>query len=134
MAATAAEIARLRRMVAEPSTTTYDDASIEDYIERNPVEDSEGYQPDDTGWTATYDLHAAAAEIWEEKAAALADHMDFNADGGSFNASQLHENAMRQAVFHRARARVTSIEHSTYPTLTDVKQDDEEYANIVGDS
>ena len=37
----------------------------------------------------TYDLYAAAADIWRQKAAHVADRFDFTADGASFKASQL---------------------------------------------
>lgn len=44
----------------------------------------------------SYDLYAAAAEIWRQKAATVADRFDFNADGAAFQASQLmkHYQAM----------------------------------------
>ncbi len=37
----------------------------------------------------TYDVYAAAADIWRQKAAHVADRFDFSADGASFKASQL---------------------------------------------
>ena len=37
----------------------------------------------------SYDVYAAAAEVWRMKAAAVADRFDFTADGASFKASQL---------------------------------------------
>lgn len=37
----------------------------------------------------SYDLYAAAADIWRQKAAHVADRFDFTADGASFKASQL---------------------------------------------
>ena len=37
----------------------------------------------------TYDLYGAAADIWRQKAAHVADRFDFSADGASFKASQL---------------------------------------------
>ncbi len=48
-----------------------------------------------TGGTAyyltgrSYDVYAAAAEVWRMKAAAVASRFDFTADGASFKASQL---------------------------------------------
>ena len=43
----AADLARLRRMTAEPNTTTYSDVLLTDAIERYPVMDSDGNWPDD---------------------------------------------------------------------------------------
>ena len=45
MAATAAQIERLRRMVDEPDDTTYSDEAIKDYIEEYPLVDARGKEP-----------------------------------------------------------------------------------------
>jgi hypothetical protein len=116
MTATAEQIARVRRMVAEPTEATYNDASIAGYIERYPLLDERGQAPytwdastipptktANTAWIATYDLHAAAAEIWGEKAASQAGLFDHEADGGSFKRSQAYEHAMGQQRYHNAR-------------------------------
>jgi hypothetical protein len=103
MSASVAQIAQLRRMTAESGVETYDDDAMADYIEAYPLLDAEGRAPDDDDWDATYDLHAAAADIWEEKAAAFAEEYDFSADGASYHLSQRYEQMMRQARFHRSR-------------------------------
>lgn len=102
-------------MVAEPDDTTYDDAAITTYIESYPHIDEQGELPytldsstppaqeANTSWIPTYDLHAAAADIWEEKAAAVAHKYDFSADGGNYSASNQYEQYMKQARNHRAR-------------------------------
>ncbi|MCK4816582.1 hypothetical protein KA005_12505, partial [bacterium] len=53
MAATAAMAAQLRRMVDEPTEGTYDDALIDDYIERYPLIDVLGTDPQDVDFTTT---------------------------------------------------------------------------------
>jgi hypothetical protein len=116
VSATAAQIARLRRMVAESTTTTYTDDDIAEAIERYPLIDERGLAPyawdtsttpphqDATdGWIPTYDLNAAAADIWEEKAATIAGFYDFSADGQSFSRSQAVTQAMQQAARYRSR-------------------------------
>jgi hypothetical protein len=121
MAATAAQKAQLRRMIAESTATTYTDAMLATYIETYPVTDARGEYPwvestttpgtleanDD--WTATYDLNAAAADLWAEKAASVAAQFDFNADGGSFNRSQKYQFAMAQSRYYRARRAAKTI-------------------------
>ena len=62
-----------------------------------------------SAWTATYDLNSAAAEIWLEKAAALATAYDFTADGGSFSRSQMITQAQNMAAYYRARRAARSI-------------------------
>lgn len=116
MSATAAQIAKLRRLVNEPDDTTYDDDALTDYIEAHPLLDERGEEPytwdtstepptqdanDD--WIPTYDLRVAAADIWEEKAAAVAVDFDFRADGGQYSRSQVYEQYMKQARYHRSR-------------------------------
>jgi hypothetical protein len=123
MAATAAMITRLRRWVAEPTEDTYTDEILSDIIERYPVLDDDGYGPDDDDWTATYDLHAAAAEVWEEKAASLVGNYDFSADGSSFHRSQAYDQAMLQVRHHRARRRVNTITLQPEPR-PEVNEDD----------
>ncbi len=116
MAATAEQIARLRRMVAEPTTTTYSDVAIQAAIERYPLTDANGVdwwewdyttspptQSVNDDWVPTYDLNAAAEEIWTEKAAAIAARHDFSADGASYSRSQAYAHYTRQASIYRSR-------------------------------
>ena len=116
MTATAVQIATVRRMVRELDDTTYDDDAIQTFIETYPVLDERGEVPYtwDTStspptrdanedWIPTYDLHAAAADVWEEKAAVVSQDFDFKADGGQFSRSQVYEQFMKSARYHRAR-------------------------------
>ncbi len=127
---TADMLARLRRMVNEPTTTPYTDDALAYYLQLHPVTDSNGIDINEndwmlyldfansetsyadlvsTGalpsWTPTWDMHAAAADIWEEKAAAVQSYYNFSADGGNYSQSQLYENAMDQVRYHLARRR-----------------------------
>jgi hypothetical protein len=114
MAATAAQIAQLRRMVAEPTTATYSDAILTTYIETYPHIDQFGESPLDAygeanaDWTATYDLAAAAADVWQEKAGAVASKFDFAANGGQYTQSQQYEQMMKQVRYYRARRMPTT--------------------------
>lgn len=109
MAATPTDIARLRRMVDEPTTTTYSDLLLASYLEAWPLTDKNGLNVDDgASWIEAYDLHAAAADIWEEKAGAYASKHDFQADGASYSSSQMYQNAMNAAKRHRAEQKAIS--------------------------
>ena len=115
MTATAAQIADVRRMTAEPSIDTYSDALVADFIERYPHIDEQGEEPftlssdtppvheDNDDWMPTYDLHAAAGDIWEEKAANVAHRVDFAADGGNYSMSNQYLQYMAMARNHRSR-------------------------------
>ena len=137
MTATAAMIAQVRRMVNEPTTSPYDDDDIQTYIEAYPLFDERGQEPYtfDTSttppsqdanedWIATYDLHAAAADIWEEKAAGVADKFDFQADGGNYSVSQKYAMYMRQAKHHRARRSIRTITLIPWAKSVDDDPDD----------
>jgi hypothetical protein len=103
-------------MVAEPTTTTYSDAALTAYIEAYPLLDERGEAPYtwdastaiptqvvNPAWVPTYDLHAAAGDIWEEKAGAVTGEVDFSADGASVSRSQGFDQCVRQAAMHRSR-------------------------------
>ena len=139
MAATAAMAARLRRMVDEATEATYTDEVIDDYIESYPLIDQLGTDPfeidyDTTPptiseldeWIPTYDLHAAAAEIWEEKAAAIADEFTFSADGGSYSRSKKYEQYMAHSRSHRSRRSAKSIELLVEPRLIREEESNED--------
>lgn len=131
MTATAAQIATVRRMVAEPTTTTYSDVLVTAFIEKYPLMDERGENPytfdtstepptkeANDNWIATYDLHAAAADIWEEKAANWANKYNFSADGGNYSRSQAYEMAMKSARYHRSRRAPTTRRSFASPKET----------------
>lgn len=131
MTATAAQIAQVRRMANEPTDANgYTDALIQGYIEAYPLVDENGETPrvpdEQTGdmeenpdWTATYDLHAAAADVWDEKAAVYAGDYDFTADGATLNRSQAYQQMMNSARYHRSRRSPKTIEQ--YPDKSTVR-------------
>lgn len=132
MSATAAQVAQLRRMVNESDDTTYSDDALETYIETYPLIDERGEQPytwdtstqpptqdENEDWIATYDLHAAAADIWEEKAAVVAGDFNFSADGGNYSRSQVYEQFMKQARYHRSKRSPRTVTLHKWPDEDD---------------
>lgn len=128
MTATATMIARVRRLVNEPETTTYTDDDISAIIETYPLDDERGEEPytwdnstepptkdANDNWIVTYDLNEAAADIWEEKAALVAQDYDFKADGGGYTRSQVYDQFMKLADHYRSRRSVTTISQEAYP-------------------
>lgn len=108
-------ILALRRMVAEPTQVNYPDAVLSDYIEAWALRDANGLEPTDVGWIPTYDLPAAAADVWEEKGAAAVGNFDFAADGGSFTRSQVHLQCMQMARHFKSRASIRTIRSVVEP-------------------
>lgn len=140
MAATAAQVARLRRMVGELTDLTYSDDDLEGYIERYPLEDARGEAPqvesttvpgtleENADWTATYDLHAAAAEIWQEKAAAafVMEPASPADEAKAKRATDLHTFAMQQSRYHMARRSITTVTLRPEPLAQGTEELDEE--------
>jgi hypothetical protein len=110
-------------MVAEPTTATYSDDALETVIESHPVPDLRGVAPwqwdystapptqeANEQWIPTYDLNAAAAVIWDEKAASAAQDYSYSADGGSFSRNQVFDQFSRMASKYRSRSVPRGIE------------------------
>jgi len=135
MTATVEEIGRLRRMVSEPGADTYSDSELQGYIQRYPVVDGRGESPwvestttpgtlalnDD--WTATYDLNAAAADVWSEKAGLAAANYDFETQGQGFSRSQAYEQAIGQARYYRSRRNAQTRRMRPEPRDTEMSED-----------
>ena len=129
MAPLAIDIARLRRMTNEPEEDTYMDEDLSAVIARYPVLDAAGnepwvwsvtYPPTQVAnplWIEGYDLHAAASEVWEEKASIVAQDYDFTAplDDGAYRRSQVYMQYMAQARWHNSRRAVGVIRQVTEP-------------------
>jgi len=117
-------------MVDESTIEIYDDDALDDYIETYPLMDELGTTPLETDitttpptmserdeWIPTYDLHAAASDIWEEKAAALAETYDFKADGGSYSRSQQYLQYIGKARYHQSRRSAKTIKMYVEPRV-----------------
>lgn len=108
----ALQIALLRRLAAEPTAETFSDADLSAALERRPLDDGCAACADavsGAGEPCGFDLYAAAADVWEQKAAALAQDYDFAADGADFRRSQAHAHALSMARLFRARRAPRSI-------------------------
>ena len=115
---TAAQLAELRSMVGEPTTTTFSDAILTTIIESHALLDSNGEEQymrlyleapliENVEWIPTYDLNASAADVWDRKLATLisgGDKIDFSADGSSFRMSQLVDQYEGRVRYYRSRA------------------------------
>ena len=129
MAATAAQITRLRRMCGlAVGDTTYTDAVLGGYIETYPLLDERGEAPytwdtstepptqdDNDNWVVTYDLNAAAADVWDEVSAGIQGNFDFSAEGRTFNRSQAFDHARERARYYRSRRTPTTMRAVQWP-------------------
>lgn len=139
MSASAEQIAELRGMIAEPTEDTYSDEALAVVIEKFPVLDERGEVPytwdsattpptktTNTNWIETYDLNAAAAKVWGEKAAALTGEFDFRSDDQGFDRSQKFRQAKSMSLYYSARRRPTTFTSHKYP------KEDTTFENVIG--
>lgn len=108
----AAARGELERMLALDVTPVLTSSDVDALLLAARRPDSSGLTASDAGWTATYDLQAAAADGWEIRAGRAAGAIDFGEDGQRFNRSQLYAQCMAMAALYRrgsGSARVTSI-------------------------
>lgn len=119
MAASAGDIARLRRMTNEPDDSNgYSDSVLADLIELYPLLDADGRDPSAADWTPRYDLHSAASDVWTEKAAVVAPDFAFGADGGTYQRHQVYQQYINQAHYHAARRSTGTGEMLVWPKET----------------
>lgn len=205
---TATQLADLRRMVAEPTTTTYSDAVLTAIIEKYPHLDEQGEEPftletqtitttvdadsaaaqavlnvastvgfrtgksvrinsggardetrtilsivtgvsltmtavlaythtalqadvvaynsplpliptENVDWIPTYCLFSAAADVWDEKAGAVATLYSFSADGGNYSRNQMYLSFMAQARYYRSRRAPSTMRLHKWPEEPD---------------
>lgn len=62
----------------------------------------------------SYDPYAAAADIWDMKAAHVADRFDFTADGASFKVSQLVDHYRQRAGEQRTASTTGGVSEHTF--------------------
>jgi len=121
MAATAAQIAQVKRMTDTVESSLYTDVVIGEYIERYPLLDERGEVPYTWNvgarpptkvvnlyWISTYDLSAAAADVWGEKAGGRVDDFTFSADGASYTLSDVIKHYQERERYYRGRRAVTA--------------------------
>ena len=135
MTVTDSDLRRLRKMVVEPTEVNYTDEDLTTMIEDTACRDSTGKDPDDSDWTATYNIFKVASEIWIEKAAQVANEFDFNADGGSFSRSQKQMMALKQASYYESRSKALSLQMKQEPMthLADTRWQDLPYKDEIDD-
>lgn len=85
--ATTEDIAALRVKIDEPTSTTYSDEMLDTVLEQ-----------------ADNNLDAAAAELWEGKAARYSRLVNVSESGSSRNMSDLHKNALAMVKLYADRA------------------------------
>lgn len=82
-------LARLKAMVAYDSAPTLSVDELDTLLTMYKTVDSAGLAPTEDDYVETWDLNRAAAEGWRWKAGKMAAAYDFQADGASYNRSQI---------------------------------------------
>jgi hypothetical protein len=121
MAITADKIARVRRMTNEPTEAVYTNEIITGLAEEHKSSQS-GFPGANVD---VYDLHAIAADIWEEKAAALSPKVaagSASAFGDTTDkfVDTAYEHALKQRDYHFAHRKPRSRRPVKWPREADV--------------
>ena len=118
-------VARLRRLIAEPTTALYSDGDLIACLKQFPTArklqaDTLIVNANNSLSVVVWDVHAAAAQIWEEKIAALIAQgsYDITADGQTLNRDQKLQQYRAQLAYHQARRRVRSVKITAAPSRT----------------
>ena len=116
MAVLDTDVMKLRRMIADPEPGEFDDAELMTAIATYPLTTAN-----------TYDLNAAARDLWEQKAALYAGKEErFTADGASFEYGSLFDKAMKMRMFYASKVSET-YRSSGYAGL--IRDDVDPYGN-----
>jgi len=125
MAIAVVDITRVRAL-AGITVADFNDAAVTLAVEAYPKIDSVGLDPTDEDWTETYDLYRAAADIVDQRSAAVVDQYDQNSDGASLARSQKFSQLTRLASRLRARAAPRIARRVLQDTYEDAYDDDDE--------
>lgn len=102
--ATQADINTLRRITNELDDTFYTDLTLADYLDANGSVD------------------AAAAVIWQEKAARASNLVNVSESGSSRSMQQVYQNALDQAKFYSGRAGTDAGSSSDVPFTVPIER------------
>lgn len=119
--ARAAAMADLSDMVGASSRPTFTVAQVERLLDAHRVTDPDGRRVSDPGYTATWDLNAAAAEGWRRKAAFVAGDFTFSADDARYDKGAVLANCEAMVALYVARMgpQVLRSQTSSYAWETD---------------
>ena len=86
----------IARMTDASTDPVLDSDDLSDLIGVASRIDASGLYSDDSDWTPTWDLNAAAAEGWLRKAGRAAKDFTFAEDGQRFDRAQVYQHCMSQ--------------------------------------
>lgn len=77
-------VTRVKTLAATESRPTLTDDQVKAAIRQYPAVDRDGIPADQIGWTPTWDIYRAVAELWDVKAGLVAGDFNFGADGANY--------------------------------------------------
>ncbi|MGH7782530.1 MAG: hypothetical protein ACREO5_01625 [Candidatus Binatia bacterium] len=98
---------KLKKMIAWDAEPALTDTEIDELLGQSSVMDTSGIPPTDVGWSATYDLNAAAANGWLIKAARAAALTEVDPPGSGLFTSKVFDNCRAMARIYSSKAATT---------------------------
>jgi hypothetical protein len=87
-------VATVKRLGATAKKPVLTDADVSALVDGYAIVDAAGNAPGAAGWTATYDVNGAVAEVWRTKAGQVAGDFTFTADDSTFNKGDVLANML----------------------------------------
>ncbi len=98
---------RLKRITAWETDPALTEDELNATLATYAREDLNGYTPADEEWQPTYDLHAAAAQAWLDKAAKASMLTEVDPPGSGVVTSKVFDNCRAMARIYGAKCRMT---------------------------
>jgi len=118
-------IADLRRKIGErENIEPWTDEVLTQVLQAFALPDAEGNAPGSDNWVPTYDTNAAAASVWDEKAAMFASEIDATVDGTTVRRSQRFRHARQMAAYYRAQRGARVVAMTSFGDVANVTLDE----------
>ena len=96
-------VERVKTLTAATARPTLTDDEVTTSIQAYPMEDRDCLTPEDVGWTQTWDINQAVAELWGVKAGKVAGDFNFQADQAQYSKGDVMAHCLAMQAKYAAR-------------------------------
>lgn len=99
----------LKLITAWDAVPTLTEAELNSALAKAALPDAAGLLPSALGWSATYDINAAAAEVWLVKAARASPTFEADPPGSGIFTSKVFDNCRKMARIYAGKRNSSSV-------------------------
>ncbi|MEZ5422929.1 MAG: hypothetical protein R2682_07540 [Pyrinomonadaceae bacterium] len=99
----------LKLLTAWDTEPTLTEAELNSALAKAALPDAAGVLPPESGWSATYDLNSAAAEVWLIKAARASATVEVDPPGSGVFTSKVFDNCRKMARIYAGKRNSSSV-------------------------